>query len=116
MSILICLLLLPTLFPGMLNYLGMGNGFSSSFDLFPGNTQAIFQKPCDMDHCDMDHSNPRVPKCPLCTSSGTTALYLHQETGICLPVPVSSFIQISYLKFSDQGFVKSIFHPPTFTL
>jgi hypothetical protein len=116
MSILICLLLLPALFPGMLNYLGMGTSLSSSFDLFPCNTETSFQKPCDMDHCDMDHSNPGVPKCPLCTSSGTTALYLHQETGTCLPVPVSSFIQISCPKIYDQGFVKSIFHPPTLTL
>src|SRR4030042_1040127 len=72
------------------------------------NDPPSFQKPCDMDHC-----NPYMPKCPLCLSLSSSNLYLHHEAGAYLPIPTSSFILLSVSTFSDQGVVKTIFHPPT---
>jgi len=72
------------------------------------NNSASFQKPCNMDDC-----NPGMPKCPLCPSSSSINLYLHQETGAYLPILTSSLIFICVDTLSDQGFVKSIFRPPT---
>ncbi len=66
-----------------------------------------FQNPCGMDDC-----NPGMPKCPLCPSFRSINLYLHQETGVCLPIFTSSLIFIRVDTLSDQGFVKSIFRPP----
>jgi hypothetical protein len=67
-----------------------------------------FQKPCGMDDC-----NPAMPKCPLCPSSNSINLYLHQETGVYVPILTSSLVFVSVDTLSDQGFVKSIFRPPT---
>lgn len=72
-----------------------------------------FQKPCDMDHCDMDHSSPNTPKCSLCPSFNSFVPYLSSEVRIDLPASPSSFILVSINTLSDQGVVKTIFHPPT---
>jgi hypothetical protein len=72
------------------------------------NASPSFQKPCDMDDC-----NPNMPKCPLCPSSSSTNLYFHHETAAYLPILTSSLILICVDTLSDQGFVQSIFRPPT---
>jgi len=78
------------------------------FSQVVNNHPSSFQKPCGMDDC-----NPNMPKCPLCPSSGSINLYLYHETGDYLPILTSSLILVSVYTLSDQGFVKSIFHPPT---
>jgi len=67
-----------------------------------------FQKPCDMDDC-----NPNMPKCPLCPSFSFPNLYLYHESAPYLPTLSSSFIFLNIDTLSDQGVVKTIFHPPT---
>jgi hypothetical protein len=67
-----------------------------------------FQKACDMDDC-----NPNMPKCPLCPSFNSTNLYLNYESESYLPILSSSHIFLSIETLSDQGVVKTIFHPPT---
>jgi hypothetical protein len=87
-----------------------GGGFSQMFN----NDPFSLQKPCDMKKpCDMDHCNPYMPKCPLCPSLSSSNLYLHHEAGAYLPIPISTFILLSVSTLSDQGVVKTIFHPPT---
>jgi hypothetical protein len=100
--IFISLLLLQPLFVGVI-------AFSQPVDQ-PG---ASFQKPCDMDHCDMDHSSPNTPKCPLCPAFNSFAPYLSNGARIDLPAIPSSFILVSINTLSDQEVVKAIFHPPT---
>jgi hypothetical protein len=72
------------------------------------NTSPAFQNLCGMVDC-----NPGMPKCPLCPSFHSINLYLHQETGVYLPTLTSSLVFICVDTLSDQGFVKSIFRPPT---
>jgi hypothetical protein len=98
LNIFISILLLLPLFTGVV-------GFSQPINKSP----ASFQKTCDMDDC-----NPYMPKCPLCPSSNSTIQLFHQEAAAYLPTPISSFILISVSALSDQGVVKTIFHPPTF--
>jgi hypothetical protein len=69
-----------------------------------------------MDHCDMDHSSPNTPKCPLCPTFNSFAPYLSGGVRFDLPVFPSSFILISINTLSDQGVFKTIFRPPTSTL
>jgi len=73
-----------------------------------GSTSPAFQEACNMDNC-----NPNMPKCPLCPSSSSINLYLNQETGAYLPILTSSLVLVCVDTLSDQGFVKSIFRPPT---
>jgi hypothetical protein len=81
----------------------------------PVNKSTVsFQKPCNMDDCDMDHSSPNTPKCSLCPNFNSFAPYLSSGVRIDLPAIPSSFIQVSINTLSDQGVVKAIFHPPTF--
>jgi len=98
LNIFISILLLLPLLTG-------GAGFSQMISADPPS----FQKACDMDDC-----NPYMPKCPLCPSSNSTIQLFHQEAAAYLPTPISSFILISVSTLSDQGVVKTIFHPPTF--
>jgi len=83
------------------------------FSVMDGNLPFSFQKPCDMDHCDMDHSSPNTPKCSLCPTFNSPAPYLSGGPRIDLPTLPSSFILVSINTLSDQGVVKAIFHPPT---
>jgi hypothetical protein len=84
--------------------------FAEESGLFKAVSTAspAFQKPCDMDDC-----NPNMPKCPLCPSSRSINLYLHQETTAYLPTITSSIVLVCVDTLSDQGFVSSIFRPPT---
>ena len=102
---LTAILVLPGLLIGTVNYSALAFA-----NLLPGNSHpgTRFQKTCDMDHC-----NPNLPKCPLCPSSGSANLVLHLDSGLYLPILASSMLSISHVVLSDQGFVKSIFHPPT---
>ena len=106
-NILISILLVVPLLVGMPSSFGLPNDSDS---------QVRFQKPCEMDPCDMDHCSPRMPKCPLCPTSGSFAPYLHDVNGTLLPIPTSSFIFVNIDTLSDQGVVKAIFHPPTSVL
>ena len=103
--ILISILLLLPLLTGMLGFPQLANNYLPSF-----------QKTCDMDHCDMDHSSPNTPRCPLCPSSSSANLYFYQEAGAYLPVLTSSFVLVCLDSLTDQEFVKKIFHPPTLLL
>jgi hypothetical protein len=102
---IITILILPGLFIGTVNFSSLALA-----NLCPENSypNASLQKTCDMDHC-----NPNLPKCPLCPSSGSIILVLHLEGGFYLPILGSSILLMSHDTLSDQGFVKSIFHPPT---
>ena len=103
--IFISILVLLPLFTGMPGFSQLANNYLPSF-----------QKPCDMDDCDMDNCNSHMPKCPLCPSSSSVNLYLHQEADVYLPTRTSSIILICLNPLSDQEFVKTIFHPPTLLL
>jgi hypothetical protein len=89
--------------------------FTGGFSFFSpiNNDPPSFQKPCNMDDCDMDHCNPYLPKCPLCPSSNSFIQLFRQEVADYLPTPTSSFILFTLGTLSDQGFVRAIFHPPT---
>jgi hypothetical protein len=83
----------------------------SGIAVFPqavNNHPSSFQKPCNMDDC-----NPNMPKCPLCPSFSSINLYLNNEVGAYLPILDSSLVLVCVEILFDQGFVKSIFHPPT---
>jgi hypothetical protein len=106
----ISILLLIPFITGMVLPYGAGDNLSLFVKTFfnDHHPQVSFEKPCDMDHC-----NPYMPKCPLCPSPGSVAQFLNTEgAGAYLPTPTSSFIVITSGILSDQGVVKSIFHPP----
>ncbi len=103
--IFISILVLLPFFTGISGFPQLANAYPPSF-----------QKTCDMDHCDMDHSNPNTPKCPLCPSLSSTNLYFYHEAGAYLPVLTSSFVLVCLDSLTDQEFVKTIFHPPTLLL
>jgi hypothetical protein len=97
LNIFISLLLLLPLFAGDVGFFQAVSHASPSF-----------QKTCDMDDC-----NPNMPKCPLCPSFSSTNLYLYHQAAPYLPTPSSSFIFLSMDTLSDQGVIRTIFHPPT---
>src|SRR4030042_6552122 len=97
LNILIAILLILPLFTG-----------EAGFFKAISHASPSFQKACDMDDC-----NPNMPKCPLCPSFSSINLYLYHGIGVYLPILTSSLIFICVDTLSDQGFVKSIFHPPT---
>src|SRR3989339_1852720 len=96
LNILISILLLLPLFTGV--------GGSLHFSIYE---TASFQEPCPMDQC-----YPYMPKCPLCPSASSNNLILNQEALTYLPPLNSSYIQIISKILTDQGVIKSIFHPP----
>jgi hypothetical protein len=108
-NIFLSILFLLLFFSGEFVSSALAKSRSSSSEICSSDKGAsvLFQKPCDMDHC-----NP-LPRCPLCPSSGTINLYLHPGAEVYLPPLHSSFLIISPDALSDQGFVSSIFHPPT---
>ena len=69
---------------------------------------AHFQKDCDMDPC-----FPHFPECSVCLSTCSMQPYLNKEIEKHLPIQNISYILVSVDIFSDQEFVKPIFHPPT---
>ena len=104
LNIFISILLLLPLWTGMPGSFGSGK---------VNDLQIHFQKPCDMDDCDMANCNSQTPKCPLCPSPTSFAQLFRQEMADYLPTPTSSFILLTLGTLSDQGFVRAIFHPPT---
>lgn len=102
-NILISILLVVPLLAGTPSSLGLAKN---------SDPQVRFQKPCDMDPCDMDHCAPRMPKCPLCPTSGSFVPYLSSGSGIISPILNSSLTHTRDNTLSDQGVVKVIFRPP----
>jgi len=98
------------LFTGIFASADLPMAYFSSSETCSGDYKGeiSFQKPCDMDHC-----NPFAPKCPLCPSWGMVNIYLLRESGAYLPPPTSSLIGTISSTLSDQGVVRTIFHPPT---
>jgi hypothetical protein len=70
-----------------------------------------FEKSCGMDCC---NSGDFV--CLLCTASSSAGLYIHKKTDYYSPIFPDSLISIDLNALSDQDFVKTICHPPTFIL
>src|SRR4030042_674644 len=112
-NIVLSILLMLPLLGGVFASSDLPKSFLSSSEICPGdnNGERSFQKPCDMDHC-----NPHMPRCPLCPSSGSIHPYLYHEGGAYLPPLASSLVLISPEALRDQGFVRSVFRPPTSTL
>jgi hypothetical protein len=104
LNIFISILILLPIVTGMFSDSGAMNNALPFLHLL----QSSFEKPCDMDYC-----NPLAPKCPLCPSWGSVNSYLLRESGAYLPPLTSSLIAIISSTLSDQGVVKTIFHPPT---
>jgi hypothetical protein len=112
LNLIVTISLVLPLFAGMFGPCGIACTFSSFIQIFlKSNIQTHFEEPCDMDDC-----NPNLPKCPLCPSSSSLNPYLPNEAGIYLPTLSSPFKPISVDSLADQGFVQSIFHPPTWLL
>lgn len=110
LNILTCIFLLIALSTWALNLSGQGFAFTSLSEPPCGETStgAGFKKPCEMDHC-----SPNLPKCPLCPSFGSATPYLNQGVSDYLPPPASSSVWVSPDTLSSQGFIRSIFRPPT---
>jgi hypothetical protein len=88
-------------------------GFSGTAGGFPlmRPSQITFEAPCTMDHC-----SPFAPKCPLCPSWSGTNLFLFHESADDLPPPAPGVLTLTSNTLSDQGVVRTIFHPPMFLL
>ena len=110
LNILTCILLVIALLTWVLSSAGLGFAFTSLSGSSCGKTSdgPGFKKPCEMDHC-----SPNIPKCPLCPSFGSQAPCLNQGTLAYLPPLDSSFVSVCLDTLSDQGFIGSIFRPPT---
>ena len=108
-SVSLSILLLLPLFSGSAVPSALARSLSSSSEMCSGDDDVgiCFQKPCGMDNC------TPLPRCPLCSSSSSISPYLYQDAGAYLPPPRSSFIMVSPDALTDQGFVTSIFRPPT---
>ncbi|MEO0266497.1 MAG: hypothetical protein ABIM43_07850 [candidate division WOR-3 bacterium] len=74
---------------------------------------------CDMgdmnSHCNKKADN-KLPLCPLCPSFYSFNPYLPNGGEIFFTPQVSSLISVPLETLRDQGFVASIFHPPTLIL
>ncbi len=77
---------------------------------------------CDMEnHCNMDSSSetnsntntPRSPFCPLCPSMYSFNPYLPNGGEILFIPQLSSLLPTPLETIKDQGYVPSIFRPPT---
>jgi hypothetical protein len=109
----VSLLVLLPFFMGMFSFPGAITAFTPMSQPPCGKTSPGpgFKKPCDMDHC-----KPNLPKCPLCSSPGSAVPYLGQGALEYLPPLNSSSVLVYLDTLSDQGFVRSIFRPPTSVL
>ncbi len=128
-NISVSVFLLLHLLTGALAFSHPSNNPSYSFQVCPQDNRPEVKphkvsdkhdsKDHDSDHCnnnnnnDKGHCNPLLPKCPLCPTANSANLYLIQGAEAYLPPLISFFISIPVAPLSDQGVVKSIFHPPT---
>ncbi len=63
---------------------------------------------------DKNQHDSRMPECPNCVSwEDSTDPFLHEDTEIYLLRAVSPSSPIAPVVLLDQGFVRSIFRPPT---
>lgn len=88
-------------------------GTSISFQTFDAglSSSVHFENTCDMCCCSSEN-----PACLLCMTSNSNGLYLPKKTDLYLPMLPNSLILIDINTLPDQGFVKTIYHPPTFFL
>ena len=109
LRLFVSLLVLSTFCMGMFTFAGSVTAFTPMSQPSCGKTSGPgFKKPCDMDHC-----KPNLPKCPLCSSPGSAVPYLGQGALNYLPPLNCSFVLVCFDTLSDQGFIRSIFRPPT---
>jgi len=94
--LLLALVILPSLL-GAHDFSQLGN--------IPGSRS---QSPCDT--CPID---PLMPECSHGLSFEEIDPFLHEVTESYNPKTLSSLILIASEAFLDQGFVRSIFRPPT---
>lgn len=91
------LLILPLLMVGL------------SFSPWEEHSFVGTQGPCDRDQCN-------TSECPVCPSSCSIDPYIKQEPESYHQLVISPFTVIPPNTLSDQGYVKSIFRPPTASL
>jgi hypothetical protein len=109
LRLFVSLLVLSTFFMGIFTFEGSVTAFTPKSQPSCGKASGTgFKKPCDMDHC-----KPNLPKCPLCSSPGSAVPYLGQGALNYLPPLNCSFVLVCFDTLSDQGFIRSIFRPPT---
>lgn len=69
---------------------------------------------CDMDsHCSTKTDNLKLPLCPLCPSIYSFSPYLSNASEIFFIPRISLLIIFPFETLRDQGYVASIFRPPT---
>lgn len=90
-------------------FTGTSNSFQTVDAGLPSSVH--FENSCDMCCC-----NSENPACLLCMTSNSNGLYLPKKTDLYLPMSPNSLILIDINTLPDQGFVKTIYHPPTFIL
>jgi len=95
-SILVVFVIIPSLL-GAHDFSPLGN--------IPGSGS---QSPCDT--CPI---GPLMPECSHGLSFEEIDPFLHEGTESYQPKTLSSLILIAFEAFLDQGFVRSIFRPPT---
>lgn len=110
LNILTCIVVVIALLTWVLSSAGLGFAFTSLSGPPCGKASdgPGFKKPCEMDHC-----SPDIPKCPLCPSFGSQTPCINQGTLAYLPPLDSSFVLVCLDTLFDQGFIGSIFRPPT---
>jgi len=69
--------------------------------------QISVEKKCSMDCC-----GSRSAACPLCMTSYSIGLFFLKKAELYIPILSYSVISIDLDTLSDQGFLKSICHPP----
>ncbi len=72
------------------------------------------KKSCDMESsCDNESGNHQPPFCPLCPSIYSFTPYLPNGDETFFTDSVSLFITPYLETLTDQGYIKSVFRPPT---
>ena len=96
-SILVVLVIIPSLLR------------AHDFSLFGNILCSRSQSSCDTSQCDS-----QIPECPNCVSmEDSIDPFLPEDTNIYQKEVVSALILLTPEGLLDQGFVRSIFHPPT---